>query len=183
MRDSVRSERFAPPIETDLYRAWMNPEAYHWGSTTVRGSFGFNALILKEHGEVSAEDARHLRQRAFGLLHSFHGVNPLSAVMMTNMGRYGAELSMTRIWHYRFNYDMPLAANPPPGYLVGGPNQNFTGINGDRPGDVTWIREQPRAKAYADFNEPWPMNSWELSENAIYYNAAYIRLLAGLMRR
>ncbi len=34
----------------------------------------------------------------------------------------------------------------------------------------------------ADFNEPWPANSWEITENAIYYQAAYIRLLSGVMK-
>lgn len=179
---SARSDRFAPPAEADLYRAWMNPEAYHWGSNTVRGSFGFAALAAAKFGGVPAEVQARLRDRANDLLHSFHGVNPFSAVLLTNMERHGAALSMKRIWHERFNYDTPFAANPPPGYVVGGANQSYGGTKGDRAGDVEWIKRQPRAKAYADFNEPWPMNSWELTENAIYYQAAYIRLLTGVMK-
>lgn len=179
---SAVHERFAPPADADLYRAWMNPEAYHWGSNTVRASFGFAALLAAQHGEVSPAVRGRLQQRARDMLHSFHGVNPLSAVMLTNMKRLGAELSMSRIWHERFNYDTPFASNPPPGYVVGGPNQSYGGRRGERGGEVDWIRQQPRAKAYADFNEPWPKNSWELTENAIYYQAAYIRLLAGVMK-
>lgn len=179
---SATHPRFAPPVTADLYRAWMNPEAYHWGSNTVRASFGFCALLAAQHGGIPAAEAARLRQRARDLLHSFHGVNPLSVVMLTNMKRLGAELSVQRIWHERFNYDTPFASNPPPGYVVGGPNQNYTGRRGDRGGEVEWIKSQPRAKAYADFNEPWPKNSWELTENAIYYQAAYIRLLAGVLK-
>ncbi|MCW5940928.1 MAG: glycoside hydrolase family 9 protein [Fimbriimonadaceae bacterium] len=182
LRDSARNDRFSPSAEADLYRAWMNPEAYHWGSNTVRASFGFGALLAAQHGGVAPEDRERLRTRASDLLHSFHGVNPFSAVLLTNMERYGAALSMKRIWHERFNYDTPFAANPPPGYVVGGANQSYGGSKGNRAGEVDWIRTQPRAKAYADFNEPWPMNSWELTENAIYYQAAYVRLLAGVMK-
>jgi hypothetical protein len=46
--------------------------------------------------------------------------------------------------------------------------------------EYDWLREQPRAKCYADFNDPWPSNSWEISEPGIYYQAVYIRLLAAL---
>ncbi|MBM3493775.1 MAG: glycoside hydrolase family 9 [Armatimonadetes bacterium] len=189
-RDQVRSaitasighDRFDPPVERDLYRAWMNPEAYHWGSNTVRASFGFSALLVADHGAGQPADRARMRRRAHDMLHSFHGVNPLSVVYLTNMERLGAELSVKRIWHERFNYDTPFASNPPPGYVVGGPNQSFGGKNGQRKGDVEWIKSQPRAKAYADFNEPWPTNSWEITENAIYYQAAYIRLLSGVMK-
>jgi len=182
LNGSVGSDRFAPPVEADLYRAWMNPEAYHWGSNTVRASFGFGALIVAEHAQTTPAERSRLRQRARDMLHSFHGVNPLSVVYLTNMERHGAELSVKRIWHERFNYDTRFAADPPPGYVAGGANQSFGGSNGNRKGDVAWVKSQPRAKAYADFNEPWPMNSWEITENAIYYQAAYIRLLAGVMK-
>ena len=182
LRASLAHDRFDPPVERDLYRAWMNPEAYHWGSSTVRASFGFSALLVADLGADKAADRARLRQRARDLLHSFHGVNPLSVVYLTNMERHGAELSVKRIWHERFNFDTPFASNPPPGYVVGGPNQSFSGKNGQRKGDVEWLKSQPRAKAYADFNEPWPANSWEITENAIYYQAAYIRLLSGVMK-
>lgn len=182
LRNSAANDRFAPPAEADLYRAWMNPEAYHWGSNTVRASFGFAALLAAQYGELATQDQDRLRQRAENMLHSFHGVNPLSAVLMSNMGSLGAELSMKHIWHERYGFGTPFASNPPPGYVVGGPNQSFGGQKGDKGGEVDWIKSQPRAKAYADFSEGWPKNSWELSEPAIYYQAAYIRLLAGVMR-
>jgi endoglucanase len=182
LRNSAQNDRFAPPVQADLYRAWMNPEAYHWGSSTVRASFGFSALLAQQYGGLSREEQMRLRQRAEDMLHSFHGVNPFSAVMMTNMGSLGAELSMKHIFHERYGFGTPYESNPPPGYVVGGANQSFGGQNGNQGGAVEWIKSQPRAKSYADFNDGWPKNSWELSEPAIYYQAAYIRLLAGVMR-
>lgn len=183
LQASAANDRFAPPVESDLYRAWMNPEAYHWGSNTVRASFGFAALLAAQYSAGSAQDRARLRRRAEDILHSFHGVNPFSAVLMSNVNGLGAELSMKHIYHERYGYGTPFASNPPPGYIVGGANQQFGGSKGDKGGDVSWIKTQPRAKAYADFNEGWPQSSWELSEPAIYYQAAYIRLLAGVMKR
>ncbi|MEJ5170822.1 MAG: glycoside hydrolase family 9 protein [Fimbriimonadales bacterium] len=181
LQTSAESPQWAPPIEEDLYRAWVNADSYHWGSVVPRASFGYGALSA---ARVLQDDAvrRRLRERAAGLLHWFHGVNPLSAVMLTNMGRHGAELSVMRFWHGRWGFGTPFADNPPPGYLVGGPNKSYGGTNGDRKGDVSWIAKQPRAKAYADFNEPWPMNSWEITENSTGYQANYIRLLAEFVR-
>ncbi len=182
LRNSSQNDRFAPPVKVDLYRAWMNPEAYHWGSNTVRASFGFAALLAEQYGGLTQNEKLRMRQRAEDMLHSFHGVNPFSAVMMSNMGGGGAELSMKHIWHERYGSGTPFVSNPPPGYVVGGANQSFGGQNGQGGGNIEWIKSQPRAKAYADFNDGWPKNAWELSEPAIYYQAAYIRLLAGVMR-
>ena len=40
------------------------------------------------------------------------------------------------------------------------------------------INNQPLQKAYKDWNTGWPENSWELTEPAIYTQAAYVQLLA-----
>ncbi|HXU80240.1 MAG TPA: glycoside hydrolase family 9 protein, partial [Polyangia bacterium] len=179
LAQSATDYGWAPPATADLYRAWMYIDAYHWGSSTPRASYGVGALQAVAHGRLPPADQARLRQRALDLLHSFHGVNPLSMVHLTNMGRLGAERSVTRIWNERFNFNTPYAANPPPGYVTGGPNHGYDGKNKDgEPDTVGWVRQQPRGKAYADFNEPWPLNAWALTENAIYYQAAYIRLLA-----
>jgi hypothetical protein len=37
---------------------------------------------------------------------------------------------------------------------------------------------EPAQKAYADFSDGWPLNSWEVTEPSISYQTAYIRLLA-----
>ncbi len=179
---SATSDRFAPAPEADLYRAWMEPTNYHWGSNSVRASWGVVALLAADHGGVDLKTKTRLRQRAADMLHSFHGVNPLSVVYLTNMGRYGAEHSLKTIYHARYGAGTPFADNPPPGYVVGGPNQGFSGKAAAGRPSLDWIRSQPRAKSYADFNLAWPESSWELSEPAIYYQAIYVRLLAAFVR-
>jgi hypothetical protein len=162
----------------DLYRAWMVPTSYHWGSNFVRAAYGIIALQAVRYGDLTPEELTRLRQRAADLLHSFHGVNPLSAVMLSNMARHGAERSMMRIYHERYNFFSPFAHNPAPGFVVGGPNQSFSGKAAEGKPSVEWIKTQPRAKAFADMNNVWPESSWELSEPAIYYQSMYVRLLS-----
>jgi len=179
---SAQSDHFAPPASADLYRAWMEPTNYHWGSNTVRASWGVVALLAADHGGLDQATQDRLRQRAADMLHSFHGVNPLNVVYLTNMGKYGAEHSLTTIYHARYGDGTPFSKNPPPGYVVGGPNQSFGGKAADGHPSLDWIRTQPRGKSYADFNLAWPESSWELSEPAIYYQAIYIRLLAPFVK-
>jgi hypothetical protein len=175
LTDSAGSDHFAPPPSADLYRAWMEPSNYHWGSNFVRAAWGVVALLAAHHAPNANQ--RRLEQRAADMLHSFHGVNPLGIVYLTNMGRYGAENSVRHIFHARYGAG-PFVDNPPPGYVVGGPNQSYGGKAAQGHPSVDWIRSQPRGKAYADFNQGWPENSWELTEPAIYYQAMYVRLLA-----
>jgi len=40
---------------------------------------------------------------------------------------------------------------------------------------------QPMLKSYLDFNTGFPNNSWEITEPGIYYQAAYVRLIAGIV--
>jgi len=61
---------------------------------------------------------------------------------------------------------------PIPGYLVGGPNQFFSVASINPPAG------QPPMKAFRDWNTGWPENSWEITEPAIYYQAAYSLLLS-----
>ena len=182
LKRSASSDHFAPAPEADLYRAWMEPTNYHWGSNTVRASWGVVALLAAKAGGVDEPTRAKLLQRAADMLHSFHGVNPLGVVYLTNMGSYGAEHSLGTIYHGRYGAGTPFTKNPPPGYVVGGPNQSFSGKAADGHPSVEWLKSQPRGKAYADFNLAWPESSWELSEPAIYYQAIYVRLLAAFAK-
>jgi hypothetical protein len=175
---SATNDQFAPAPETDLYRAWMQPTNYHWGSNTVRAGWGVAALLAAKGGGVDEKTKERLLDRAADMLHSFHGVNPLGVVYLTNMGAYGAEHSLKAIYHARYGARTLFSQNPPPGYVVGGPNQSVTGKAADGKPSIEWIKLQPRAKSYADFDLGWPESSWELSEPAIYYQAIYLRLLA-----
>ena len=179
---SATSDQFAPGPEADLYRAWMQPSNYHWGSNTVRAGWGVSALLAAKVANVDAATKKRLMARAAEMLHSFHGVNPLGVVYLTNMGKYGAEHSLKAIYHARYGAGTRFSNNPPPAYVVGGPNQSVTGKAANGKPSIAWIKAQPRAKSYADFDLGWPESSWEMSEPAIYYQAIYLRLLAEFAR-
>jgi hypothetical protein len=162
-----------------LYRDDMPTWSYDWGSNQAKANYGNLNLLFAKHGIGTTPS--DLINRAKEFLHSFHGVNPLGIVQLSNMYAYGADRSINEIYHTWFAngsiYDHALNSpnGPAPGYVVGGPNKNFT---------ATWLQPpagQPDSKSYLDFNDGWPNNSWEVSEPAIYYQAAYIRLLAGVI--
>lgn len=161
-----------------LYRDYMPDWSYHWGSNNPKAGYGNLNLLLADQGLM---DAPNGRLKASELLHAFHGVNPLGMVNLSNMYPYGAENSANEIYHVWFAdgtiYDNALSSpnGPAPGYVVGGPNKDFSVPSVSPPSG------QPISKSYLDFNDGWPESSWEITEPAIYYQAAYIRLLAGIM--
>jgi hypothetical protein len=69
---------------------------------------------------------------------------------------------------------------PAPGYVPGGPNRTAA-IDGV-PARVQPPVNQPPQKAFKDWNDPRE-SAWAISEPAIYYQAAYIRLLAAFVDR
>jgi hypothetical protein len=100
------------------------------------------------------------------------------------MRSFGGDKSPMQMYHGWFQDGSPLydgassTYGPAPGYLEGGPNQYFS---------LDWIAPpygQPRQKAYKDWNTAWNAqrqaneNSWEITEPAIYYQAAYTLLLS-----
>jgi hypothetical protein len=174
LRDATHQRLFMPQDdETDLYRSWIVPTAFHWGSNQIRCSYGVAALNALTYVPDGIDRLR-LGQRARDVLHGMHGVNPLGLVYLTNLRRAGAELDIVRLYHEWFSAGSPLATNPPPGYVVGGPNHSYTG-------NVAWLKHQPDSKCYADFNLAQTEHSWEMSEPGIYYQAMYLRLLAGCL--
>jgi len=143
---------------------------------------------------------------AMGYLHYIHGVNPLGLVYLTNMKSAGAEHSATTMFHNWFAHGTRWSEvsgampGPPPGYLVGGPNPEYSMdkcctaafgmpeyrcllaafalcLNSHAP-----PRGQPPLKSYRQFNDGWPVNSWEVTEPSIGYQAQYIRVLAKYVR-
>jgi len=157
--------------DSDLYRASMPDWSYHWGSNSPKAGYGvLNTLI--DHYTVIENNAGVYNLKAAEQLHYFHGVNPLNMVMLSNMESYGAGNYVTQIYHTWFDHNSPWDDNPAPGFITGGPNQDFSVTTISPPAN------QPIQKSYLDFNEGWPESSWEISEPAIYYQAIYIRLLA-----
>lgn len=120
-------------------------------------------------------------------MHYDHGRNPLSVVYLSNMGTKGAGLgagkSVMDPYHGWFSqtprYQGPSSAyGPAPGYLVGGPNQFYS---------RDWVSPphgEPPMKSFKDWSTGWNAprgdseNSWEVTEPAIYYQAAYVLVLS-----
>jgi hypothetical protein len=165
----------------DLYRAYMHDPQYHWGSNQPRANYGntnVDALVYN----LAGAQASSIRTRALEVLHYFHGVNPFGSAYLTNMSSYGATYSENAIFHAWYKTNSPLWGNvqtttfgPPPGYVPGGPNASTTVSLAPPAG-------QPLQKSFRDWNgDPAsgdPQTSWEITEPAIYYQAAFVKLVA-----
>lgn len=163
--------------EKDLYRSFLSDRTYHWGSNSIRASRGSSNYDLIHYSLLSS-DTDTYKDAALNTLHYFHGVNPLGMVYLSNMYDYGAENSANEMLHEWFadksRWDSALTSpnGPAPGYLVGGPNHKYTG-------NYARLKNQPIQKMYADWNgSSLDDKSWEITEPAIYYQSAYIKLLA-----
>lgn len=154
----------------DLYNAWVPLSSYHWGSLNPRANIG-NANMDFIDYHIDAADNQRYAGRALNILHYFHGVNPFNMVYLSNMGSYGAERSVRKIYHAWYRYGTSLADNPAPGYVPGGPNKDYGG-------NLASLKNQPPQKCFLEFNDGWPANSWEITEPAIYYQSAYVKLLS-----
>lgn len=167
----------------DPYRAFMWSGHYTWGSNQLKANWA-NLFVYALN--IGLDPSRHgeFRSQAQHYLHYIHGRNPLGVNYLTNASSLGAEVSVMQPYHGWFQDGSPLydgagsQFGPAPGYLAGGPNQYFS---------VSWISPpfgQPPLKAWRDWNSAWNPaqqaneNSWEITEPAIYYQAAYTLLLA-----
>lgn len=176
----------------DLYRAFMRPSTYHWGSNNQRAATGnTNYDLVAYKLAKKPEDLQNFSERAAGMLHSFHGVNPMQLVYLTNMYAVGGDACADEMYHTWFRDKDPRWDNarsselgPAPGYVTGGPNKEY--CNGQPPDQACThspVREQPPGKAYVDLNtgeDPKDQygKSWEITEPAIYYQASYVRLIS-----
>jgi endoglucanase len=165
--------------DDDLYRAFLPDGQYHWGSHQVRANYGNTNMDAARL--VKVPDTPYV-DRAQGILHYFHGVNPFSMVYLSNMYSYGATRSVNEIFHAwfwegtRWDSAKTSSCGPVPGFIPGGPNANAGGDG--VPATLKPPVGQPKQKSYRDWNTAWPDSSWAITEPAIYYQAAYIRLLA-----
>jgi endoglucanase len=187
---SVEIYQFRP--ELDLYRAYMREDSYHWGSNNARAGFGNTNYDMIQHKLAGPGEKQTYLTRVAGILHSFHGVNPIQLVYLSNMGHSGAEASATEMFHTWFrdghpDYDSSKTSTlgPAPGYVTGGANKQY--CKGQDPAKHRCVNSeltrQPAQKAYLDFNTSWAPEkehdkSWEITEPAIYYQASYVRLVS-----
>jgi endoglucanase len=167
--------------DDDLYRAYMHPPQYGWGSNRTRANYGNTNLDVVTYKIGTGEPAT-FENRAEEILHYFHGVNPFTMVYLSNMYRYGATSSVNQIYHtwYAHGTRWGDARNPPcgpaPGYLPGGPNVDA--VKNGVPATLTPPAGQPPQKSYRDWNTGWPESAWAVTEPAIYYQGAYVKLLS-----
>jgi endoglucanase len=202
---SRASEAFELSLrQGDPYRAPIGQ--YTWGSNKGKAMqarlYQLAALYNTNPG---------LSETALGAaseyVHYIHGVNPLGLVYLTNMALAGASHSAATMFHYwfangtRWQRVTDQLPGPPPGFLVGGPNPQFS-IDAcclappGSPGygcygaptfslcrkNFTPPLGQPPAKSYLQFNDPWPANAWAVSEPSLYYQSYYVRLLAAFTK-
>jgi hypothetical protein len=165
---------------TDLYRAHRADSEYGWGSNQVASDCGNINLDFITFNINSTEHAQY-SEVAEQYLHWLHGVNPLGLAMLSNMNTYGSESSVNEIYHTWFadgtSWDNALtsANGPAPGYLTGGPNKNYSG-------NLFNTGSEPAQKCYREVNSfVFAEKTWELTEPAIYYQAAYIAMLGRIM--
>jgi hypothetical protein len=167
-----------------LYRAFLNDQQYHWGSNNPRANYGNTNLDVVAYS-IDPRNSTGYRRRALEMLHYFHGVNPFGMTYLTNMYSLGATLSANEIFHTWYQTktkwsDARLSeCGPPPGYVPGGPNANAA--HDGVPSSLSPPTGQPAQKSYKDWNGIWPDSSWAVTEPAIYYQSAYIKLLSAFV--
>lgn len=174
--------RFDP--KDDLYRAYLTDGQYHWGSNNPRANYGVSNLDMIAYS-LAGKDLDSYSKRGLEIVHYFHGVNPFGMAYLSNMYSLGASSSVNEIFHtwYREKTKWSDAktseCGPPPGYVPGGPNASATkdGV----PATISPPSGQPAQKSYRDWNGIWPDASWVVTEPAIYYQSAYVRLLSAFV--
>lgn len=179
----------------DPYMTYI--DSYTWGSNSIKCNQG-NMFFNVSTYNINAARNTDAVKAAENFIHYIHGVNPLGKVYLSNMNNYGAENSVDEFYHGWFAHGSSKwdkvgvsTYGPPPGFLVGGPNPSYK-VHSCCPnncGDATnnalcssvnlsRIINQPSQKSYMDFNNGWPIDSWEVTENSCGYQVAYIRLLS-----
>ncbi|MDQ7016783.1 MAG: glycoside hydrolase family 9 protein, partial [Gammaproteobacteria bacterium] len=183
---------FSPLIryqeQLDPYRSYLERGEYRWGNNKVKSNAGNMMMAARLHG-VDIFNQNDFYDGAADYLHYLHGTNALGQNYLSNMGAFGAEKSVSEFYHQWFvdgsDWDniTSIAGGPPPGFLVGGAvwgqsKQRYSAVV--KIDGVLRLAEQPAGKSYRSWNTALD-NAYEVTENGIYYQAAYVRLLAHFM--
>lgn len=168
--------------QTDAYRAYMSTQNYTWGNNQFKSNQA-NMFFAMNEFNLDVVNANNYRNAAFGFINYMHGVNPTAYCYLSNMAMYGAENSVPEIYHGWFdngtNWDNANSSfGPAPGYLVGGANPQYAPDASYTGPLIAPPQNQPAQKSFKAWNTGWPENSWEITEPAIYCNAAYVRMLS-----
>lgn len=168
---------------TDPYRAFLSSQNYTWGSNQFKcesASIYFNML----HYGIDIPNHTDYKNAAEGVVHFMHGVNATGFTFLTNADTCGADTPIRSIYHGWFGDgtiydDVPNYIGAPAGYVPGGINQYYQPDAAYTGPPISPPQNQPVQKCFKDWNTSWPENSWEVTEIAIYTQAAYIKLLSG----
>ncbi|MGL4630933.1 MAG: glycoside hydrolase family 9 protein [Leadbetterella sp.] len=205
VKDAIINRKIAAASATDsknpykvvasdnLYRSL--PYYSNWGTNSTISRLGSDNLDYVRYNLVTTKTSE-FKERAQGIVNYLHGTNPFGLCFLTNMGAYGADFSamqMHHTWFYsgtQFDNQDASDIGPAPGYITGGIN----GSNKPSCGKMligkqsynAYMKDQPVQKAYTErvnyegtcsdgslINQPWIYN-----EPGVYYQAAYIKLLA-----
>lgn len=203
MKPSVQAfERLL--MGTDPYRSPMKD--FTWGSNRNKALQARLFQMVAGLG-TDADLGQKSLAAALGYAHYIHGLNPLGLVYLTNMAPATASHSASTMFHAWFAHGTrwqqvtDAAPGPPPGFLVGGPNPQFNTDDCCRapPGSPAYRcygaaafsmcsrgyappLSQPAPKAYLQYNDGWPANSWAITEPSLNYQSHYIQLLAPFVR-
>lgn len=183
----------------DPYKAYMYDGHYTWGSNQAKAEWG-DLELWGNKLNVNAGLAAAYNAVAEEYLHYFHGRNPLSWCYLTQSQLFGADKPITTFYHSWFADGTVYDTNPAPGFLAGGPNGNnyaptlYPNNTGDCDGITYTVvppQSQPVMKSYKNWNSSWmgyifptkpncgaSDDSWEVTENGIYYQAKYTFLVA-----
>ena len=181
------ADRIVEQRDSDPYLAHMWDGHYCWGSNSMKSRWG-DILLWAARLEVAPASTSVYTAQAEEYLHYIHGRNPLNLVYLTNMGERGAKAGVGRsamaFFHGWFSHDVALydgessKLGPAPGFLTGGPNMFYKPDGQYAPKEKIPPQGQPPMKSYLDWSAGWPEDSWEVTENGIYYQAAYTFLAA-----
>ena len=179
--------------KTDPYNAYIKD--YGWGSNQTKSRKGLMFSAYQTY-DIDAAKRQEAMRAAEGYIHYVHGLNPLGFCYLSNMYDYGADRGVTQFYHAWFadgtDWDVTGESKygPAPGFLVGGANpfyewddccpNNCSGRVCDQE-QRSRLQNQPHQKSFDDFNTNWPMNSWEITENHLAYQVAYVRLMANFV--
>ena len=127
---SRASQQFASSLaQADSYRAPIKD--YTWGSNKGKAMQARLFQLAALHGTDPKLSETSLAA-ALEYAHYLHGVNPLGLVYLTNMSQAGASHSAATMFHSwfargtRWQRVTEQLPGPPPGFLVGGPNPQFS---------------------------------------------------------
>lgn len=186
---------FIGKMNADPYRTFI--KSYNWGSNAYKGKYGIMFYEISKYNIDAANNQKYL-SASQEYVHYIHGVNPFNMVYLTNMSTYGAKKSITTIYHTWFTHGSTKwdetgvsTYGPAPGILSGGANENYTWdgccdtktcgstANNNLCTSMTIPAvNEPQQKSYQNFNNSWPLNSWQITENSCGYQSDYIRNLS-----